>query len=243
MWFDGEWIPEFTHEQGQELYNVVRNLKPDIIINNRVDKGRQGMQGMNKEGGFAGDFGTPEQEILEGTSTFDWESCMTMNDTWGFKSYDHNWKSKETLIHNLIDITAKGGNFLLNVGPTDEGLIPGPSVERLAAIGKWLETNSEAIYATEKLQHHYKQGESIRYIKKKGNNTYYAISLKKPDNSIFFQYLQPQEGSSIQILGADELLQWSYDSEKGLTIQVPDDIANWNTEAWTFKITGEEVEE
>jgi alpha-L-fucosidase len=73
---------------------------------------------------------------------------MTMNDTWGFKTNDHNWKSTETLIHNLVDIASKGGNYLLNVGPTCEGLIPEPSIERLKAIGNWMEVNHEAIYAT-----------------------------------------------------------------------------------------------
>jgi alpha-L-fucosidase len=73
---------------------------------------------------------------------------MTMNDTWGFKSYDNNWKPVEGLIRNLADIASKGGNYLLNVGPTSEGLIPQPSIERLAAVGKWMEANGEAIYAT-----------------------------------------------------------------------------------------------
>ena len=73
---------------------------------------------------------------------------MTMNDTWGYKSYDNNWKSTETLIRNLVDIASKGGNYLLNVGPTSEGLIPEASVERLKAIGKWMDVNGEAIYAT-----------------------------------------------------------------------------------------------
>jgi alpha-L-fucosidase len=73
---------------------------------------------------------------------------MTMNDTWGFKSYDHNWKSTETLLRNLIDIASKGGNYLLNVGPTSEGLIPAASVERLKQVGEWMQTNGEAIYGT-----------------------------------------------------------------------------------------------
>jgi alpha-L-fucosidase len=71
-----------------------------------------------------------------------------MNDTWGYKSYDDNWKSSKVLIHQLIDIASKGGNYLLNVGPTGEGLIPEPSVERLEAIGKWMAVNSESIYGT-----------------------------------------------------------------------------------------------
>ena len=95
------------------------------------------MEGLSKtDRTYAGDFGTPEQQIpASGLPGVDWESCMTMNDTWGFKSYDENWKSSETLIRNLIDIVSKGGNYLLNVGPTAEGEIPAPSVERLGAIG------------------------------------------------------------------------------------------------------------
>jgi alpha-L-fucosidase len=73
---------------------------------------------------------------------------MTMNDTWGFKSYDQNWKSAEQLIRNLVDIASKGGNYLLNVGPTAEGEIPAASVERLKQVGAWMAKNSEAIYAT-----------------------------------------------------------------------------------------------
>lgn len=73
---------------------------------------------------------------------------MTMNDTWGYKSYDQNWKSTETIIRNLVDIASKGGNYLLNVGPTPQGLIPESSVVRLTEVGRWMKVNGEAIYAT-----------------------------------------------------------------------------------------------
>ncbi len=239
LWFDGEWVKEYTHAQGKEIYEYVRSLKPDIIINNRVDKGRQGMQGMNKDDSdFAGDFGTPEQEILEGTATTDWESCMTMNDTWGYRINDHNWKSAETLIYNLIDATAKGGNYLLNVGPTPEGLIPKPSVERLHEIGTWLDTNGEAIYATDKLKGDYKQGEDIRFTKSKDGKSIYAILLEKPRNTITLKNIRPHEGSKIRLLGADEALKWTYSDTRGLTVTVPKSLAG--KYAWTLKIEGEE---
>src|SRR5436190_21821372 len=150
LWFDGEWQDWWTEEDGQDLYKFVRGLKPKIIINNRVGKGRQGMQGMNKaDREYSGDFGTPEQQIpANGLPGIDWESCMTMNTTWGYKFYDDQWKSSETIIRNLIDIASKGGNYLLNVGPTAEGLIPPPSVERLRDVGSWMKRNGESIYGT-----------------------------------------------------------------------------------------------
>jgi alpha-L-fucosidase len=150
LWFDGEWVDWWTEEDGQDLYKYVRSLKPEILINNRVGKGRKGMEGLSKtDREYSGDFGTPEQQIpASGLPGVDWESCMTMNDTWGFKSYDHNWKSAETLIRNLIDSASKGGNYLLNVGPTAEGEIPAASVERLAAMGRWMSANGESIYGT-----------------------------------------------------------------------------------------------
>jgi alpha-L-fucosidase len=240
MWFDGEWIPEWTHEHGIRMYTHLRKLNPDLIINNRVDKGRQGMQGMNKGEEYLGDFGTPEQEILEGTSDYDWEACMTMNDSWGYKASDDNWKSEETLIHNLVDVAAKGGNYLLNVGPTAEGNIPAPSVERLAAMGRWLDVNGEAIYETERLKGDYKQGENIRYTRKKGEAVYYGIVLEAPQGKITLKNLKPAAGSAVYMLGYEQPLQWTYDDSQGLTITVPAGAGSGIEHAWVFKVQGKE---
>jgi alpha-L-fucosidase len=148
VWFDGEWEQSWTHEHGKDLYAYVRSLAPRTIVNNRVDKGRGGMGGMSAKG-FMGDFGTPEQEIpATGIPGVDWESCMTMNDTWGYKKSDHNWKSSRTLIRNLIEVASKGGNYLLNVGPTSLGEIPAPSIDRLRDIGAWMKLHGESIYGT-----------------------------------------------------------------------------------------------
>lgn len=149
LWFDGEWENSWTHERGLDLAKYVHSIDPDIIINNRVDKGRSGMAGMSGEGDWAGDYGTPEQEIPStGFPGSDWETCMTMNDTWGFKSDDHKWKSADQMIRMLCDIASKGGNFLLNVGPQANGQIPQESIDRLMRIGRWIETNGDAIYGT-----------------------------------------------------------------------------------------------
>jgi alpha-L-fucosidase len=150
MWFDGEWIPEWTEAMGKDMEAFCRSLQPGTIVNNRVGKGRAGMQGMSKDPTAAGDFGTPEQEVPPtgfGPGV-DWETCMTMNDTWGFKASDSHWKSSRDLTRMVIDIASKGGNFLLNVGPMSSGEIPSASVERLSDIGQWMRINGEAIYGT-----------------------------------------------------------------------------------------------
>ncbi len=165
MWFDGEWPQWWTKNDGIALYNWLRNIKPDLIINNRIGAGREGMSGFDRGEGYAGDFGTPEQEIPHtGIEGIDWESCMTMNDTWGYKSFDHNWKLTETLLHNLIDIVSKGGNYLLNVGPTAKGTIPRASVGRLQQIGEWMQIYGESIYGSSASP--YEQPQWGRYTQK-----------------------------------------------------------------------------
>ncbi|MDP2886692.1 MAG: alpha-L-fucosidase [Ignavibacteria bacterium] len=149
LWFDGEWESTWNTKYGTELYDYVRSLQPNIIINNRVGAGRSGMEGFTKAGQFAGDFGTPEQEIpATGLSGVSWETCMTMNDNWGFNKNDQKWKSTEDLIQKLADIASKGGNFLLNVGPTSEGVFPQQAIERLRELGGWMKINGESIYET-----------------------------------------------------------------------------------------------
>ncbi len=134
LWFDGSWPGWWTEADGQALYNWLRRQDPSLIINNRV-KG-------------AGDYGTPEQSIPATGLKEDWETCMTINNNWGYNAEDHDFKSTVTLLRNLIDIASKGGNYLLNVGPTAQGIIPQPEVARLAAMGRWLKVNGDAIYDT-----------------------------------------------------------------------------------------------
>jgi len=150
VWFDGEWESTWNEARGRDLYHYVRGLQPKTIINNRVGASRGGMEGFSASKESAGDFGTPEQQIpATGLAGLDWETCMTMNDNWGYNARDDNWKSAEDLIRKLADIASKGGNFLLNVGPTAEGLFPQASVDRLRDIGRWMKVNGEAIYATQ----------------------------------------------------------------------------------------------
>ncbi len=128
LWFDGDWADYWTIEDGNDLYQYIRELKPEIIINNRV----------SKRDVFKKDFGTPEQFHPDGTLDYYWEACYTMNDSWGFKIKDTDWKSPEVVYEKLIDINGKGGNFLLNVGPDGMGEIPEASVDILLEVGKML---------------------------------------------------------------------------------------------------------
>jgi alpha-L-fucosidase len=140
LWFDGGASFDNMEQRSRlihahELVKFVHSLQPNCLINNRL--------------GIPADYGTPEQTIPDtGLPGRDWETCMTMNNTWGYKWYDHKWKSSEKLVRNLVDIVSKGGNYLLNVGPEASGYIPQPSVERLTRIGKWTKVNGEAIYGT-----------------------------------------------------------------------------------------------
>ncbi len=136
LWWDTP--TNMTDEAALKLQEQLK-YQPNIITNDRL-----------KRPNFPGDTKTPEQKIptLAELDGKDWETCMTMNGTWGYRTSDNKWKSTETLIHNLCDIASKGGNYLLNVGPKPDGTFPEQSVQSLKEIGDWMKTNSEAIYAT-----------------------------------------------------------------------------------------------
>jgi len=142
--------------RASELIAMCREKQPNVIMNNRLF--RRPEAGFSYDGGADlskpldprfGDFGTPEQHIPEGFDPkMDWETCMTMNDTWGYSEHDHDWKSSEVIIRQLIDVVSRGGNYLLNIGPKGDGTIPEPSLKIMTDVGKWMEVNGEAIYGT-----------------------------------------------------------------------------------------------
>lgn len=146
MWFDGEWEKPWTHEYGKALYDHIRRCQPDILVNNRVDKGRKGMEGIT-EGDFCGDFDTPEQRV----GTFDrerpWETCMTICRQWAWKPND-TLKSLRECLEILLRTVGGDGNLLLNVGPMPDGRIEPRQAERLREIGRWLAQYGDGVYGT-----------------------------------------------------------------------------------------------
>jgi alpha-L-fucosidase len=158
VWFDG--LNDQRKYDGHRIHSMIRELQPQALINDRI--------------GLPGDYATPEQRTPKGIPTRGavlghtdgskdagvvagaprpadfqpWETCMTINGTWAYNANDHRFKSSTDLVRTLIDVASKGGNFLLNVGPTPEGTIQPEFADRLRAIGAWLKINGAAIYGT-----------------------------------------------------------------------------------------------
>ena len=140
LWYDVSWPLDAEGWESEKMNQMVFTLQPDIIVNNR-----------NR---LPGDFSTPEQVIRAESGGRAWESCMTLNDSWGYQRADDNWKDPRTVIRNLIACARDGGNYLLNIGPQPDGGIPPESVRILTEVGKWMQRNGETIYASDVCQPH-----------------------------------------------------------------------------------------
>src|SRR5580692_4728905 len=138
LWYDVSWPLDAQGWESNRMNEMVFQLQPEIIVNNR-----------NK---LEGDFATPEQKIVAETGGRAWESCMTLNDSWGYQRADDNWKNSKTIIRNLISCVRDGGNYLLNIGPKPDGSVPEESVKVLTEVGHWMDTNGESIYKSDPCQ-------------------------------------------------------------------------------------------
>jgi alpha-L-fucosidase len=209
LWWDTP--GSITNEEATKLQNVLK-LQPNIITNDRL-----------KRPGFLGDTKTPEQKIptVDELDGQDWETCMTMNGTWGFRTSDHKWKSSETLIRNLIDISSKGGNYLLNVGPKPDGTFPQESIDRLKDISEWMKINSEAIYDTKASPiEAVKWGRCTRKDSKKGTILYVSVFDWPVDGKLLIPNLN-NKVISAKLLSNNKKLNTSYSRDNGLTVNVP----------------------
>jgi len=156
LWYDMPVPLDAEGWRSAEMNEMVLKLQPDILVNNRNL--------------LPGDFSTPEQSTQAAKG--DWESCMTINDSWAYLAGDNNWKSPQELLQNLVECARDGGNYLLDIGPKADGAVPDPSVSRLKTIGKWLKKNGDAVYATEKCR--FPHG-NIGVYTRRGNTLYIII--------------------------------------------------------------------
>ncbi len=134
IWFDGGWERSVEQWRSQELAKMIRTLQPEILINDRLPG--------------AGDFVTPEQFVPPRPPDRLWETCMTMNESWGYNAADARWKSPRQLVHTLCEVAGRGGNLLLNVGPMGDGRLQPEVLERLAKVDRWMSANAESITGT-----------------------------------------------------------------------------------------------
>lgn len=179
LWFDGEWEESWTHEMGLDLYKYLTDIDPTVLINNRADKGRKGMEGITISDEFAGDFATPEQRIGAYDIENPWESCITIGKQWAWKPND-KLKSFEESIQTLIKTVGGGGNLLYNIGPMPDGRIEQRQKEILLKMGDWLKKYGESIYETKGGP--YKPTEKIASTRK--SNSIYLHLFNPESNSI-----------------------------------------------------------
>jgi alpha-L-fucosidase len=158
LWYDVDWPLNAEQWESERMNKMVFELQPEIIVNNR--------------NGLPGDFSTPEQEIRAEQGTRAWESCMTLNDSWGYQAADDDWKSSKTIIRNLVECSRDGGNYLLNIGPRGDGSIPQDSVRVLSEVGQWLSRNGEGIQTIDRCRVH---ASEFAGFTRKGNTLYMHV--------------------------------------------------------------------
>ena len=233
IWYDMAYY--LTAPQSFKFYDTVYKAQPRILVNSRI-------------GHNFGDFDIPgDNQIPSGDEDMPkpWQTVGTTNNSWGYKSYDQDWKTPEELLFWLVEIVSKGGNYMLNVGPTASGEIPEQSVRNLQAVGKWLDVNGEAIYGTTRWTRHHegptkiemagtenreKHGFTTRFTPQdfwftaKGDKVY-VISLNNSERNILINSLASETGNvkDVKLLGTQTRLRWKQ-TDTGLQVRLPEQL-------------------
>ncbi|HLP36346.1 alpha-L-fucosidase [Lacibacter sp.] len=225
LWWD---TPTGMTDEFAEKLNALLKLQPNIITNDRL-----------KRPNYPGDFKTPEQRIpnLSELDGKDWETCMTMNETWGYKSYANKWKSLKTLIQNTVDIASKGGNYLLNVGPKADGTFPQESIDLLKGVGVWMKVNGESIYGTKASPFGLFPWGRCTKKENNGNTTLYFTVFEWPkDGKLSIPGLKNQIVSA-KLLANGTALKTEKNND-GLLITVPEKAVDANATVIKVEVKG-----
>ena len=208
LWYDVAWPLDAEGWQSQKMNEMVFRLQPDIVVNNR-----------NK---LPGDFTTPEQRVEAAAEGRAWETCMTMNSSWGYHAADDDWKTPKQVVRNLITCTRDGGNYLLNIGPRPDGSVPQESVNILATVGRWLERNGAAIYGADRCQ---PRRSNYAGFTRKGNTLYMHVHFWPGESFAMAGLLVPAK--SVRLLASGESVAFQQDKLRirftGLPATAPDD--------------------
>ena len=246
LWLDAGWVRKPRPSDNKDI-TAIAQYRPgpeDIDMAGLTALARKNQPGLivvdRAVGGRYENYRTPEQQIPDRPLPYPWETCMTLGDSWSYAPNDH-YKSARTVVQMLVDVVAKGGNYLLNVGPDGKGELPAEAVQRLRQIGQWLHVNGEAIYASRAVAP-YSAGK-FRYTRLK-DGTVYAIYLPAADettlpDSVRIPGPAPAAGAAVQLLGEDARLAWHRDGD-ATVVEIPAATRQHAAHgyAWAFRLPG-----
>lgn len=245
LWLDGGWVCKKTNEEvRKELIDSCENSRwfrnpqsQDIKINELVAVARKKQANVivvdRAVPGQYQNYLTPEQHIPENGLPYPWETCMTMANSWSYVPNDA-YKSSEELVEKLVDIVSKGGNMLLNIGPSPEGELDSVAYSRLKDIGDWMKINSEAIYKT-RMYKVYSEGSDVRFTQSKDKKTIYVFLLKFPKASFQLKNIDQSKAYSIEMMGSKAKIQHKSTAD-GLTLSIPKSAEKDSKYVWVLKI-------
>ena len=228
LWLDGGWVNPGNKGQDIDMpaiATMARSHQPGLIVVDRAVPGRYE------------NYRTPEQEIPDKPLDYTWETCMTMATSWSYVPND-KYKPTRKLVHLLVDIVAKGGNFLLNIGPSPEGELPPVSLQRLRELGEWMKVNAKAIYSTRPIAPYKEAKICFTQLPDGRINAIYLADENEtqPPETVSIAAFSPKAGTPVRLLGFSDSLQWTANG-KGFVIQVPP-TARTNppcSHAWAFQ--------